>query len=127
MDTLANALVNMKNCEIMSKSECTIAPASKLVGDILKLMQREGYIGNFEFIDNGKAGIYRVQLIGRINNCRVVKPRYSVRKGGFEKWEKRYLPAKGFGTLIVTTPQGVLTHVEAKLQGIGGKLLAYVY
>jgi small subunit ribosomal protein S8 len=119
--------VSIKNCEIMSKPGCTIEPASKLIGDILKLMQREGYIGNFEFVDNGKAGIYRVQLLGRINDCRIIKPRYSVRKGGFERWEKRYLPAKGFGTLIVTTPQGLLTHTDAKLQGIGGKLVAFVY
>jgi small subunit ribosomal protein S8 len=68
-----------------------------------------------------------VQLLGRINDCRIIKPRYSVRKGGFERWEKRYLPAKGFGTLIVTTPQGLLTHTDAKLQGIGGKLVAFVY
>ena len=48
-------------------------------------------------------------------------------KDEFEKFEKRYLPAKNFGILIVTTPEGIMTHNEAKERGIGGRLLAYMY
>jgi small subunit ribosomal protein S8 len=66
-------------------------------------------------------------LEGRINNCGVIKPRYSVQKTELEKWESRYLPAQDFGVLILTTTAGVVSHMKAKELGVGGKLLAYVY
>ncbi len=127
VDTLANALVHMKNSELMGKRTCDIEPASKLIGNILKIMQREGYVGKFEFLENGKAGVYRVELLGKINNCGTIRPRYSVEKSGYTAWEKRYLPARGLGLLFVSTPAGVLTHIEAKQMNTGGKLLAFVY
>lgn len=127
MDTLANALVNIKNCEAIGKPLCVIKPASKMIGNILKLMQKQGYVGNFELVDDGKAGYYKVQLLGKINNCRAIKPRYAVGRRDFTKFEKRYLLAKDFGILILSTPKGIMTHERAKKLEIGGKLLAFVY
>lgn len=127
MDTLANALITLKNHERLGKNQCEIKPASKMIGNILKILQKEGYIGEFEFIDDGKSGIYRVSLIGRINDCRAIKPRYSVAHNEFMKWEKRYLPSREFGVLIVSTPHGIVTHHEAKQLHTGGKLLAFIY
>ena len=127
MDTLVNALIVIKNAEKISKKECVIKPASKLIGEILKIIQKQGYIGNFEFIDDGKAGMYKIELLGKINNCRAVKPRYSIRKDDIPKWEKRYLPARGIGILILSTPKGILSNKEAKSANTGGKLLAFVY
>ena len=66
-------------------------------------------------------------LEGNINKCGVIKPRHAVKKDEFEKFEKRYLPAKNFGILILTTPEGIMTHHDAKERGIGGRLLAYMY
>ncbi len=126
-DPLADALSSIKNAERAGKLECTVTPASKLVGHVLKVMQEMGYIGPFEFLDDGKAGAFRVKLNGTINECGVVKPRHAVKKTDFEKWEARYLPAQDFGALILTTTGGVVTHQAAKAAGTGGKLLAYVY
>ena len=127
MDNLANTLVNIKNNEAVGKTSCVVKPASKLIGNVLKIMQKEGYIGNFEFIEDGRAGMYRIELKGTINNCKVIKPRYSVKKDEFVKWEKRYLPSRKLGVLIVSTPQGVISHKEAKMAETGGKLIAFVY
>ncbi|MDR3223057.1 MAG: 30S ribosomal protein S8 [Methanobrevibacter sp.] len=127
MDPLANAITNIRNNELQVNSSCTIAPASKLIGQVLTTMKNENYIGEFEYIDDGKAGKFLVELAGNINQCGVIKPRHSVKKDEFEKFEKRFLPAKNFGILIVTTPKGILTHSKAKELGIGGRLLAYVY
>ena len=80
-----------------------------------------------EYIDDNRAGQFKVELEGNINKCGVIKPRHAVKKDEFEKFEKRYLPAKNFGILIVTTPEGIMTHYEAKERGIGGRLLAYMY
>ncbi|AIF68797.1 30S ribosomal protein S8 [Palaeococcus pacificus DY20341] len=127
LDPLANALSHMTNSEKVGKGEVYIKPASKLIGEVLRVMQQNGYIGEFEFIDDGRAGIYRVQLKGKINKTGAIKPRFPVKAKEYEKWEKRFLPAFDFGILIVSTSQGIMTHKEAREKGIGGRLIAYVY
>jgi len=108
-------------------STCIINPSSKLIGGVLQVLKDKGYLENYEFIDNGKAGVFQVKLIGNINNCGVIKPRYPIKRQEMDKWESRYLPARDFGMLILTTTDGVISHYEAKQKGIGGKLLAFVY
>lgn len=127
LDPLADALSVIKNAEDIGKPDCTIQPASKLIGKVLKVMKDKGYIGEFEFIDDGKSGLFKIQLKGKINKCGVIKPRHPVGNREYEKWEKRFLPARNFGSLILTTPKGVMSHSEAREQGLGGQLLAYVY
>ncbi len=90
-------------------------------------MEADGYIGPFEYVADQRGGVYRVQLVGRINDCGIIKPRYSVQRTEFEKWEARYLPAQDFGSLILTTTGGVVSQYQAKEQNTGGRLLAYVY
>jgi len=126
-DPLADAFSNIMNHETLRKAEVILAPASKVIGATLRIMQRLGYVGEFEFIDDGKAGMFRVELLGRINRCGVIKPHYAVRRGEFESWERRYLPSRQFGVLIVSTPKGFMPHQEAVEQGHGGRLIAYVY
>ncbi len=125
-DPLADALSMIKNAEHAGKKECSVK-ASKLIGNTLKIMKECGYIEEYEFIDDGKSGVFRVKLRGKINNCNAIKPRFPVKRDEFEKWEKRFLPARDFGYLIVTTSRGLMTHHEAKELGIGGRLLAFVY
>lgn len=127
LDPLADALSAIRNAEKIGKQECTIRPASKLIGNVLSVIQSQGYISEYEFIDDGKAGIFKVRLHGRINDCKVIKPRFSTKLTDLEKWEKRFLPARNFGALVLTTPHGVLSHYEAREKKIGGQLLAYVY
>lgn len=126
-DPLADAMSTIKNAENIGKSDCTIHPASKLVGSTLKVMADLGYIGEFEFVDDGKSGMFKVEMVGKINKCGVVKPRFSAKVAELEKWEKRFLPARDFGVLIMSTSQGVISHNDARTRGIGGQLLAYVY
>ena len=126
-DPLANALSTIKNAETKGISNCEIRPSSKLIGSILNLLKQKGYVGNFEHIQDGKAGVFQVELIGIINNCGVIKPRYPIKRDDLDKWEARYLPAQDFGLLILTTTQGIMSNSEARKKGIGGKLLAYIY
>ena len=126
-DPLANALSLMKNAEIKGKGACQIQPSSKLIGGVLDLLKEKGYIKEFEHIDDGKAGVFQVTLKGNINDCGVIKPRYPIKRDDLDKWEARYLPAQHFGMLIMTTTKGIVSQDEAKKNGIGGKLLAYVY
>jgi small subunit ribosomal protein S8 len=127
LDPLANALSKIQNHERARKREVVLAPASKLINEVLRIMQAEGFIGEFELIDDGKAGKFNVALQGKVNGCGVIKPQYSTKRDEYEKWEKRYLPAAGFGVLVVSTQQGVMTHKKAMELGLGGRLLAYTY
>jgi len=126
-DLINDAITSIKNNERIGKSECMVRPVSKLLVDILKVFQKEGYIGEFELMSDRRGGQIRIKLMNKINDCGVIKPRYAVKKDEFGKWEKRFLPAKDFGILIVTTSKGVMSHRDAKLKGLGGRLLAYVY
>ena len=127
IDPLTDALTSIKNSENAAKKECTIRPASRLLGEVLKVMQKNEYIGTYEFVDDGMEGLFKIRLSGTIKNCKAIKPRYAVGRNEFEKYEKRYLPAKDMGMLIVSTPKGVMTHREAKESAIGGRLIAFVY
>jgi small subunit ribosomal protein S8 len=127
LDALSNGLTTVMNNEMRNKRECVISPASKLLGRVLRVMQLNGYIGEFEFIDDGRSGKFKVQLLGRINKCGAVRPRFPVKTDEMEGWEKRFLPSRDVGLLIISTPIGVLSHREAKEKGVGGRLLAFVY
>jgi small subunit ribosomal protein S8 len=126
-NTLADALSAIKNARRVGKQEVVIRPASKLIQEVLKVMQKEKYVGDFECVENSRGGEFKVQVNKEINNCNIITPRVYIKNKEYLKWEKRFLPAQGVGVLILSTSQGVLSHVDAKDKGIGGALLAYVY
>ena len=124
---LSNALSGLNNAESVGHLTHEIAPASNLIGSVLEVFYDRGYVDGFEFVEDGRAGTFEVELKGAINECGAVNPRYSVGADEYEKWEKRYLPARDYGTLVVTTSHGIMSHYEAQKQGIGGQVIAYVY
>ena len=126
-DTLSAALSKIMNAERIGKKDCVLRPVSRIIKSVMQIMNEQGYVGTFEEIKDGRGGMLYLNLLSHINKCGSIKPRFSTMVGDFEKWEKRYLPAKGFGVIIVSTPQGMMTHEQAKKKGIGGKLVAYCY
>ena len=126
-DLLNDALVALRHADLQGKQVVTLAPVSKLVGEVLRILQANQYIESFTFVANGRGGSYEVKLSRRINSCGVIKPRLSVRARDLEKFESRYLPAQDFGRLVLSTSHGVITQVEAREQKVGGRLLAYVF
>jgi small subunit ribosomal protein S8 len=125
-DTTAAALSKIFNSEKLGREYCMVK-SSSLMKRILTVLQNNNYTGEFEEINDGKGNILKVNLLGNINKCGVIKPRFAIKKNGYEKFEKRFLPAKDFGLLIISTSKGIMTHTDAKTQKIGGKLLAYCY
>lgn len=126
-DPLAAALAKILNAEKVGKREVAIKPASKIIKKILQIMNDYHYLGAFTETEDGKGGLLQVNLLGNINKCGVIKPRFSTSRTNFEKWERRYLPAKDFGIILISTSQGIMTHNQAKEKKMGGKLLAYCY
>ena len=126
-DPLANVMSLILNKELIGKQDCLIKPVSKIIKELLKVMKENSYVGDFKEVQDSRGDYIKLTLIGNINKCGVIKPRYSIKNKEFEKFEKRYLPAKDTGILFVSTPRGIMTHYDAKTKKIGGRLLAYCY
>jgi small subunit ribosomal protein S8 len=125
-DYLADALNTIKTHEIVGQNRCTVK-ATKLIGEILRVLKEHKYLKDYKATDDGRGGWYEVQLDGRINDCGVIKPRMPVRRHEWSKREQEFIPGFGVGLLIVSTPGGIMTNAEAEKKKFGGRLLAYVY
>ncbi len=79
-----------------------------------------GYIGEFEEIDDHRSGKIVIQLIGRLNKCGVISPRYNVRINELEKWTSQLLPSRQFGHVVLTTSAGIMDHEEARRRHVAG-------
>lgn len=126
-NVLANLFVTLYNNEARRKSECIVLPTSKLGIEVLKTLQKDGYIGEFEHIDDKRGGKFKIRLLAKITKCGAISPRFKVKNEEYNDWEQQYLPAYNRGMLLVTTNQGVMSHHEAVNKGLGGFLIGYVY
>ncbi len=126
-DPLANVLSHILNYEQVGKQEVITKDNSKVIRGVLQIMQDHGYLGVAEETEDSKGNFLTINLIGAINKCGVIKPRFTIGKDDFEKFEKRFLPSKDFGLIIVSTNQGLMTHTQAKEKKIGGTLISYCY
>ena len=86
-----------------------------------------GYIGEFEIIDDHRSNKIVVELIGRVNKCGVISPRFDVTHGEIEKWVVNLLPSRQFGMILLSTTYGIMTHEEARRKKTGGKILGFFY
>jgi small subunit ribosomal protein S8 len=126
-DNVATALSLIDQFDKLGRKEVFIKPGSATIKKVLQLMNEEGYVGSFEEIQDGRGGFLKVNLLGKINKCSAIKPRFPVQLVDIGKKEQRYLPARGFGIVIMSTPKGIMTHKKAVEQHTGGTLLAYCY
>lgn len=126
-DPLANLMSKLNNAEKAGKLELEMRPSSKMIVEVLKKLKDNLYVGDVEETTSTKGKTLKVSLLHKINKCGAIKPRFAVSADGYEKFEKRYLVARDFGIILVSTTKGIMTHTEAKENGVGGRLLAYCY
>jgi small subunit ribosomal protein S15Ae len=127
MSVLADALKGITNAEKRGKRQVIVRPSSRVVVKFLQVMQKHGYIGEFEIIDDHRSGKIVVELNGRLNKCGVISPRFDIGTGDFENWTANLLPAKQFGHIVLTTTFGIMDHHEARRKKTGGKVLGFFY
>lgn len=124
-DWLAAMLNDLVNCKKAGKRQTVAMPISKLMLGVLELMKAHGYVEDFK-IEEGKFKKV-VIIIGKLNNCKAIKPRSFVNTKNIDLYIKRFLPARDIGILIVSTNKGLISHREAIEKKIGGSLIAFCY
>jgi len=127
MSVLNNSLLNISNAERRGKRQVLVRPTSKVVVKFLQVMQKHGYIGEFEIIDDHRGGKIVVNLNGRLNKAGVISPRFDLDLLSIPRWCKNLLPSRNFGFIVLTTSYGIMDHEEAVRKHTGGKILGYFY
>jgi len=123
-DIVADGLNMLKNAKNARKETIEVKIISNLFIEVLKIMKQKGAIKKYKINSKDKS----VEItIGDLNNCKAVKPRFTVKKDQIERYRRRYLPARDIGTLIISTNKGLVTHEEAFEENIGGSLIAFFY
>lgn len=123
-DKVADALNMIRNANKAGKKVVKVKVISNLLVEVLKIMKKAKAIKSYKIDSKDKSMDI---TIGELIECKAIKPRYTVKKSQIEKYMRRYLPARGMGTMVVSTNKGLVTHDEALEQNIGGCLIAYFY
>jgi len=121
-DIVADAINKILNAKRARKDELVINLHSKLLLEVLEVAKKSGYIKDYK-IDGTKLDV----KIGKLNECKAIKPRFYVKKDGISKYIRRYLPSRRFGIIIISTNKGVMTHHQAEEENLGGSLIAYFF
>ncbi len=120
-DITADCLNMIMNARKAGKKELEVSRISSFLINVLEIARKNDYL-------DFKKDKLRLKIqIKNLNNCRAVKPRFNVSGKEIEKYMRRYLPARNFGILLISTSQGLMTHEEALKNNIGGSLIAYFY
>ena len=122
-DIVADGLNQIMNAKRVEKREFVIKKYSKVLLSLFELMKEKGYI---DFEVDAEAKTVMVKLV-RLNECRAVKPRYFVGVNDIDKYLRRFLPSRNFGSLIISTNKGMMSHIDALKQNLGGSVVAYFY
>ena len=128
-DTIADMLTRIRN-GLVAKHESVDVPASNLKKAIAKILLEEGYIKGFELIEDGIQKNIRIQLKYGPNKQKVIVGIKRISRPGLRVYARKDEIPKvlgGLGVAILSTSRGIMTDKEARKQGVGGEVLAYVW
>ena len=128
-DVIADMLTRIRNAND-AKHESVDIPASNLKKAIAQILLEEGYIKNYQIVEDGKQGIIRVTLKYALGKQKVIHGLKRVSKPGlriYSNCEDMPRVMNGLGIAIVSTSKGVMTDKKARQANVGGEILAFVW
>lgn len=128
-DPIADFLTRIRNGN-MVMHETVEVPGSKIKMSIATIMKEEGYIKDYEYIEDGKQGVIRVFLKYGPNKERVITGIKRISKPGLRVYVKKDEIPKvlgGLGTAVISTSQGLMTDKKARKEGLGGEVVCYIW
>ena len=128
-DTVADMLTRIRNANT-AKHDTVEIPASNMKNSIAQILLDEGYIKDFEVIDDGKQGTIKITLKYGPNKTQIITGLRKVSKPGLRIYsgcEDMPKVMKGLGIAIVSTNKGVMTDKQARKENVGGEVLAFVW
>lgn len=128
-DPIADMLTRVRNASSVYHHSVDI-PASNIKREIARLLKDEGFISDYEYIEDSKQGILRVFLKYGENKEKVISGIRRISKPGLRVYANKDEVPKvlgGLGIAVLSTSKGIMTDKKARAEGIGGEVLAYVW
>ena len=128
-DPIADMLTRIRNANSVHHDKVEI-PGSKIKEAIAGILKDEGFIKDFEVIEDNKQNVIKVSLKYGANREKVISGLKRISKPGLRVYsQKDQLPKVlgGLGIAIISTSKGLMTDKEARKAGLGGEVLAYVW
>ena len=124
-DIISDGLNEIMNAKIVGKTELRIKRISKSFVKVLEVMKDKKHI-DYSIEGTDKKPEVVVKIL-KLNKCKAIKPRFNVTVSEIDKYLRRFLPSRNFGTVIISTNKGLMDQDEAYENKIGGSLMAYFY
>ena len=128
-DPIADLLTRIRNANSVNHEHVDI-PGSKLKRAIAQLLKDEGFIRDFEWIQNGPQGTIRVYLKYGPNKSKVISGLRRISKPGLRVYARRHEVPKvlgGLGIAVISTSKGLVSDRQARAEGLGGEVLCYIW
>ncbi|MGI6362847.1 MAG: 30S ribosomal protein S8 [Bacillota bacterium] len=128
-DPIADMLTRIRNANMALHPSVEI-PASKIKIALAKTLKEEGYIADYEVLEDDKQGILKITLRYENGKRRIITGIKRISKPGLRVYAKKdEIPRVlgGLGIAIISTSQGVMVDREARAAGLGGEVLCYVW
>lgn len=128
-DPIADMLTRIRNANIVYRDQVDV-PGSKVKRAIAQILKDEGFIRDYQWIDDGKQGVIRIFMKYGPNRRRVITGLKRISKPGLRVYTRKdRIPRVlgGLGIAIVSTSKGIMTDKEAREQGLGGEVICHVW
>ena len=128
-DPIADMLTRIRNANTVGHETVEI-PASKMKKSIAEILKEEGYIEDFDIIDDNKQGIIKITMKYGANKEKVITGIKKISKPGLKVYAKANDVPRvlgGLGIAIISTSKGVVSDKQARKMGVGGEVICYVW
>ncbi|HLN63249.1 MAG TPA: 30S ribosomal protein S8 [Symbiobacteriaceae bacterium] len=128
-DPIADLLTRIRNANTVNHDRIEV-PGSKIKKAIVQILKDEGFVRDFEWIENGHQGIIRVYLKYGPNKAKVISGLRRISRPGLRVYAKKDQVPRvlgGLGVAVLSTSKGIMTDKKARQDGLGGEVLCYIW